>query len=79
MKKRHLLRKYSHTKNPFLYRINFFFISGIFGEDIGEDYFGFKSIGLDQEYNLDSLTVIYLFFFQIFIQFILIFFSLDPK
>lgn len=31
--------------------------SGIFGEDIGEDYFGFKNIGLDQEYNLDSLSV----------------------
>ncbi|CAO3653291.1 unnamed protein product [Mucor hiemalis] len=33
------------------------FVTGIFGEDIGEDYFGFKNIGLDQEYNLDSLTI----------------------
>jgi transcriptional activator SPT7 len=31
--------------------------SGIFGEDIGEDYFGFKNLGLDQEYNLDTLNV----------------------
>lgn len=30
---------------------------GIFGEDFGEDYFGFKNIGLDQEYNLDMLNV----------------------
>ncbi|GAA5801474.1 hypothetical protein HPULCUR_006922 [Helicostylum pulchrum] len=33
------------------------FVTGIFGEDIGEDYFGFKNIGLDQEYNLDSLSI----------------------
>ncbi|KAI8636118.1 hypothetical protein BD408DRAFT_426659 [Parasitella parasitica] len=33
------------------------FITGVFGEDIGEDYFGFKSIGLDQEYNLDALNI----------------------
>lgn len=29
----------------------------MFGEDIGEDYFGFKNLGLDQEYNLESLQV----------------------
>ncbi|CEP13306.1 hypothetical protein [Parasitella parasitica] len=33
------------------------FITGIFGEDIGEDYFGFKNIGLDREYNLDALNI----------------------
>ncbi|KAI8984540.1 hypothetical protein BDF20DRAFT_394859 [Mycotypha africana] len=33
------------------------FITGIFGEDIGEDYFGFKNLGLTQEYNMSSLTV----------------------
>ncbi|KAI9478715.1 MAG: hypothetical protein EXX96DRAFT_505382 [Benjaminiella poitrasii] len=33
------------------------FITGIFGEDIGEDYFGFKDLGLDQEYNLDNLSI----------------------
>lgn len=31
--------------------------SGSFGEDIGEDYFGFKNLGLDQEYNLSALSV----------------------
>ncbi|CAO3688768.1 unnamed protein product [Rhizopus stolonifer] len=33
------------------------FIAGTFGEDLGDDYFGFKSIGLDKEYNLDTLNV----------------------
>ncbi|ORY98465.1 hypothetical protein BCR43DRAFT_512654 [Syncephalastrum racemosum] len=32
------------------------FITGSFGEDIGEDYFGFKNLGLDQEYNLSALS-----------------------
>lgn len=31
--------------------------SGSFGEELGEDYFGFKSIGLDKEYSLDTLNV----------------------
>ncbi|GAN05795.1 SAGA transcriptional complex subunit [Mucor ambiguus] len=33
------------------------FITGVFGEDLGEDYFGFKSIGLDREYSLDALNI----------------------
>ncbi|KAG1106850.1 hypothetical protein G6F42_016588 [Rhizopus arrhizus] len=33
------------------------FITGTFGEDFGEDYFGFKSIGLDREYSLDALNI----------------------
>ncbi|KAK4521289.1 uncharacterized protein ATC70_011903 [Mucor velutinosus] len=33
------------------------FITGVFGEDLGEDYFGFKNIGLDREYNLDALNI----------------------
>ncbi|CEG71789.1 hypothetical protein RMATCC62417_07459 [Rhizopus microsporus] len=33
------------------------YITGLFGEDIGEDYFGFKDMGLDKEYNLDTLNV----------------------
>ncbi|KAL0136261.1 hypothetical protein V8B55DRAFT_1537872 [Mucor lusitanicus] len=33
------------------------FITGVFGEDLGEDYFGFKSIGLDREYNIDTLNI----------------------
>ncbi|KAI8364102.1 hypothetical protein BD560DRAFT_425671 [Blakeslea trispora] len=33
------------------------FVTGMFGEDLGEDYFGFKDIGLDQEYNLNSLQI----------------------
>lgn len=27
------------------------------GQDLGEDFFGFKELGLDQEYNMRSLTV----------------------
>ncbi|KAI9315156.1 hypothetical protein BX666DRAFT_1959745 [Dichotomocladium elegans] len=33
------------------------FITGSFGEDFGDDYFGFKSLGLDQEYNLDTFSI----------------------
>ncbi|KAG1627861.1 hypothetical protein G6F45_007342 [Rhizopus arrhizus] len=33
------------------------YITGSFGEELGEDYFGFKSIGLDKEYSLDTLNV----------------------
>ncbi|KAI8378270.1 hypothetical protein EDC96DRAFT_219367 [Choanephora cucurbitarum] len=33
------------------------FITGIFGEDLGEDYFGFKDIGLDQEYSINALQI----------------------
>lgn len=33
------------------------FISGMFGEDLGEDFFGFKELGLDQECNMRSLSV----------------------
>lgn len=30
---------------------------GAFGEDLGDDYFGFKALGLDQEYNVEAFTV----------------------
>lgn len=43
-------REDAHTDIPSI-------ISGVFGEDLGEDYFGFKSIGLDREYNIDTLNV----------------------
>lgn len=33
------------------------FISGDFAEDLGEDFFGFKSLGLDKELGLDMLSV----------------------
>ncbi|ROT35784.1 transcriptional activator SPT7 [Sodiomyces alkalinus F11] len=33
------------------------FISGDFAEDLGEDFFGFKSLGLDRELGLDMLSV----------------------
>lgn len=52
-KKRRLSRKLVDTIE-FTYS---YFYSGLFGEDIGEDYFGFRSLGLDQEYNLDSLQI----------------------
>lgn len=31
--------------------------SGSFGEDLGEDFFGFKELGLDKEFGLESLAV----------------------
>ncbi|KAE9988213.1 hypothetical protein EG328_000169 [Venturia inaequalis] len=33
------------------------FLGGDFAEDIGEDFFGFKELGLDQEFGLASLSV----------------------
>ncbi|KAI9268278.1 hypothetical protein BDA99DRAFT_603761 [Phascolomyces articulosus] len=33
------------------------FVTGSFGEDIGEDYFGFKELGLDREYNIDAFSI----------------------
>ncbi|KAI5790658.1 hypothetical protein DFH27DRAFT_570801 [Peziza echinospora] len=33
------------------------FVGGDFAEDIGDDFFGFKELGLDKEFGLDSLTV----------------------
>lgn len=30
---------------------------GAFGEDLGDDYFGFKALGLDQEYNVEAFSV----------------------
>ncbi|KAF2399960.1 hypothetical protein EJ06DRAFT_477975 [Trichodelitschia bisporula] len=33
------------------------FIGGDFAEDIGEDFFGFKELGLDKEFGLASLSV----------------------
>jgi len=33
------------------------FISGDFSEDIGDDFFGFKELGLDRELGLSSLSV----------------------
>jgi transcriptional activator SPT7 len=33
------------------------FVGGDFAEDIGEDFFGFKELGLDKEFGLDTLSV----------------------
>ncbi|KAK4653670.1 Transcriptional activator spt7 [Podospora pseudocomata] len=33
------------------------FVGGDFAEDLGEDFFGFKSLGLDKELGLDMLSV----------------------
>ncbi|ORY04517.1 hypothetical protein K493DRAFT_296956 [Basidiobolus meristosporus CBS 931.73] len=33
------------------------FASGGFGEEIGEDFFGFKELGLDKEFNINTLSV----------------------
>ncbi|OLN94293.1 Transcriptional activator SPT7 [Colletotrichum chlorophyti] len=33
------------------------FVSGDFAEDLGEDFFGFKALGLDKEMGLDMLSV----------------------
>ncbi|KAF8444335.1 hypothetical protein BGX38DRAFT_713995 [Terfezia claveryi] len=33
------------------------FIGGDFAEDIGDDFFGFKELGLDKEFGLDTLSV----------------------
>ncbi|KAF2758110.1 hypothetical protein EJ05DRAFT_493039 [Pseudovirgaria hyperparasitica] len=33
------------------------FVSGDFAEDFGEDYFGFRELGLDQEFGLAQLSV----------------------
>jgi hypothetical protein len=33
------------------------FVGGDFAEDIGEDFFGFKELGLDKEFGLSSLSV----------------------
>ncbi|KAI8066805.1 hypothetical protein BC940DRAFT_257389 [Gongronella butleri] len=33
------------------------FVTGLFGEDLGEDYFGFKDLGLDQELGLHSSSI----------------------
>lgn len=33
------------------------FVGGDFAEDLGEDFFGFKSLGLDQEFGLEVLSV----------------------
>ncbi|KAI8139598.1 hypothetical protein BJV82DRAFT_626694 [Fennellomyces sp. T-0311] len=33
------------------------FVTGAFGEDFGEDYFGFKELGLDREYNIDAFSI----------------------
>jgi transcriptional activator SPT7 len=33
------------------------FVNGAFGDDIGEDFFGFKDLGLDKELNLDRINV----------------------
>ncbi|KAG2235759.1 hypothetical protein INT48_000985 [Thamnidium elegans] len=32
-------------------------INGLFNQDLGEDFFGFKELGLDQAFNMRSLTV----------------------
>ncbi|KAI9311667.1 hypothetical protein BX666DRAFT_1994349 [Dichotomocladium elegans] len=33
------------------------FITGAFGDGFGDDYFGFSAIGLDKEYNIDTLSI----------------------
>lgn len=33
------------------------FVGGDFAEDLGEDFFGFKDLGLDKEFNMASLSV----------------------
>ncbi|KAJ2964384.1 hypothetical protein NQZ79_g717 [Umbelopsis isabellina] len=33
------------------------FINGALGDDIGEDFFGFKNLGLDKELNLDRINI----------------------
>jgi hypothetical protein len=33
------------------------FVSGDFTEELGEDFFGFKELGLDKEFGLISLSV----------------------
>ncbi|KAK4516715.1 Nucleolar GTP-binding protein 1 [Mucor velutinosus] len=33
------------------------FTAGLFGEALGQDFFGFKELGLDQEYNMSSLQI----------------------
>lgn len=33
------------------------FVGGDFAEELGEDFFGFKSLGLDLEFNMSSLSV----------------------
>ncbi|ORY84451.1 hypothetical protein BCR37DRAFT_386601 [Protomyces lactucae-debilis] len=33
------------------------FVTGTFGEETGEDFFGFKELGLDKEFGLSSLSV----------------------
>ncbi|RUS30725.1 hypothetical protein BC938DRAFT_479038 [Jimgerdemannia flammicorona] len=33
------------------------FANGSFGEDLGEDFFGFKELGLDKEFSLETLSV----------------------
>ncbi|KAK7206753.1 hypothetical protein BZA70DRAFT_275004 [Myxozyma melibiosi] len=33
------------------------FITGAFSDDIGEDFFGFKELGLDEEFGLSSMSV----------------------
>ena len=33
------------------------FVGGDFAEDIDEDFFGFKELGLDKEFGLASLSV----------------------
>ena len=33
------------------------FVSGNFADDLGEDFFGFRALGLDKEMGLDSFTV----------------------
>ncbi|KAI7863084.1 hypothetical protein BDF14DRAFT_1847660 [Spinellus fusiger] len=33
------------------------FMTGSFGEDFGDDYFGFKELGLDKEFNLSAYSI----------------------
>ncbi|KAI8364636.1 uncharacterized protein BYT42DRAFT_589889 [Radiomyces spectabilis] len=33
------------------------FLTGAFGEELGDDYFGFKELGLDKELNINSFSI----------------------
>lgn len=33
------------------------FYRGLFDEELGNDFFGFKDLGLDQEYSMSSLQI----------------------
>lgn len=36
---------------------NFLVYRGLFGDELGHDFFGFKELGLDQEHSMSSLQI----------------------